>query len=99
MLTKRLSKTVQQFNESYNVLAISWPKEFVKLMETTKFRLRTLKSTIEKCMLTEVRVGAGLGISPNKWVNNKMESLNLVIKEQTNNNAVDMVTFLKAVKE
>ena len=28
-----------------------------------------------------------------------MESLNLVIKEQINNNAVDMVTFLEAVKE
>ena len=68
-------------------------------MKTTKFRLRSLKSTIEKCMLTEVRVAAGLGNPPNKWVNNRMESLNLVIKEQINNNAVDMVTFLEAVKE
>ena len=50
-------------------------------------------------MLTEVRVAAGLGNPPNKWVNNRMESLNLVIKEQINNNAVDMVTFLEAVKE
>ena len=50
-------------------------------------------------MLTEVRVAAGLGNSPNKWVNNRMESLHLVIKEQINNNAVDMVTFLEAVKE
>ena len=48
---------------------------------------------------TEVRVAAGLGNPPNKWVNNRMESLNLVIKEQINNNAVDMVTFLEAVKE
>ena len=47
----------------------------------------------------EVIVAAGLGNSPNKWVNNRMESLNLVIKEQINNNAVDMVTFLEAVKE
>ena len=50
-------------------------------------------------MLTEVRVVAGLGNPPNKWVNNRMESLNFVIKEQINNNAVDMVTFLEAVKE
>ena len=50
-------------------------------------------------MLTEVRVAAGLRNPPNKWVNNRMESLNLVIKEQINNNAVDMVTFLEAVKE
>ena len=68
-------------------------------METTKFRLRSLKSTSEKCMLTEVRVAAGLGNLPNKTVNNRMESLNLVIKEQINNNALDMVTFLEAVKE
>ena len=50
-------------------------------------------------MLIEVRVVAGLGNPPNKWVNNRMESLNLVIKEQINNNAVDMVTLLEAVKE
>ena len=50
-------------------------------------------------MLTEVRVAAGLGNPPNKRVNNRMESLNLVIKKQINNNPVDMVTFLEAVKE
>ena len=44
-------------------------------------------------MFTAVRVAAGLGNSTNKWVNNRMESLNLVIKEQINNNAVDMVNF------
>ena len=44
-------------------------------------------------MLTEVTVAVGLGNLPNKWVNNRMESLNLVIKEQINNNAVDMVNF------
>ena len=46
-----------------------------------------------------MRVGAGLGNPPNKWVNEKMESLNLLIKEQINNSAVDMVSFLEAVKE
>ena len=67
-------------------------------MEATKFRLRSFKSTIEKCMLQEVRTAAGLGNPPKKWVNNRMESFNLVIKEQINNNAIDMVTFLEAVK-
>ena len=71
--------TVRLPNNLMNV--ITWPKEFVKWMETTKFRLRSLKSTIEKCMLTEARVAAGLGNPP----------MNLVIKEQINNNAVDMV--------
>ena len=71
---------MQQFNESYNVLAINWLKEFLKGMETTIFQLRSSKSTVEK-LLTEVRVAAGLGNPPNKWVNNRMESLNLVIKQ------------------
>ena len=99
ILNGRLHFLCSEFIESYKVLVITWPKEFVKWMETTKFRLRSLKSTIEKCMLIEVRVAAGLRNPPNKWVNNRMESLNLVIKEQINNNAVDMVTFLEAVKE
>ena len=47
-------------------------------------------------MLTEMRVAAGLENSTNKWVNNRIESLNLVIKEQINNNAVDMITLLEA---
>ena len=51
------------------------------------------------CMLTEMRVAVELGNPPNKWVNNRMESLNLVIKKKLNNNTVDMVTFLEAVKE
>ena len=46
-------------------------------------------------MLTEMRVAAGLENSPNKWENNRTESLNLVIKEQINNNAVDMITLLE----
>ena len=50
-------------------------------------------------MLTEVRVTAGLGNPPNRWVNNRVESLSLAIKEQIKNNALDMVTFLEAVKE
>ena len=42
---------------------------------------------------------AGLEHSVNKWVDTRMESLNSVIEEQINNTAVDMVTFLEAVKE
>ena len=55
-------ETAQQFNESYNVLAITWHKEFVKWMETTKFRVRSLKLTTKKCMLRELRVAVVLEI-------------------------------------
>ena len=60
-------------------------------METTKFRLKSLKCNVEECMLIEMIVATGL--------EQVGKSLNLVIKEQINNNAVDMVTFLEAVKE
>ena len=36
-------------------------------------------------------VKAGLGNSTNKWVNNLPESMNNMIKEAINHNAVDMV--------
>ena len=36
---------------------------------------------------------AGLGNPPNKWVNNLSESMNNVIKEAINYNAVDIVSF------
>ena len=41
----------------------------------------------------------GLENCPSKRVNNRIESLNLVVKEHINNNAVNMETFLEAVKE
>ena len=44
-------------------------------------------------------VKAGLGNSTNKWVNNLPESMNNMIKEAINHNAVDMVSFLEIIKK
>ena len=44
-------------------------------------------------------VKAGLGNSTNKWVNNLPESINNMIKEAINYNAVDMVSFLEIIKK
>ena len=44
-------------------------------------------------------VKAGLGNSTNKWVNNLPESMNNMIKEAINYNAVDMVSFLEIIKK
>ena len=44
-------------------------------------------------MIKCVRIKAGLGNPPNKWVTNLSESMNNIIKEPINYNAVDIVEF------
>ena len=60
-----------------------------------KFRLHPIKETFEKCMIKCIRVRAGLGNPPKKWVNNLSESMNNIIKEPINYNAVNTVRFYR----
>ena len=53
---------------------------------------------MERFMLKHVRMAAGLRSPPNKWVNNVTDSLHNVMKEQINNNSVDLVHFLEKIK-
>ena len=46
-----------------------------------------------------VRIKAGLGNPPNKWVNNLAESMNNIIKEAVSYSAVDIVSSLEIIKE
>ena len=46
-----------------------------------------------------VRIKAGLGNPPNKWVNNLSESMNNIIKEAVSYSAVDIVSSLEIIKE
>ena len=50
-------------------------------------------------ILIEVRVAAELGNPLNKWENNRMESLNLAIKEQIYNNAAKKKVFGQQLEE
>ena len=50
-------------------------------------------------MIKCIRVKAGLGNPPKKWVNNLSKSMNNIIKELINYNAVDIVSFLEIIKE
>ena len=88
-----------EFDEKYQNMKKHWPEQFAKWVEGTKGRHRSLNETIRKCMLKPVRVAAGLGNPPNKYSNNRTESMNHVIKEQINNNAVDLITFLSRVEK
>ena len=46
-----------------------------------------------------VRIKAGLGNPPNKWVSNLSESMNNIIKEAVSYSAVDIVSSLEIIKE
>ena len=50
-------------------------------------------------MIKCVRIKTGLGNPPTKWVNKLSESMNNIIKELINYNAVDIVSFLEIIKE
>ena len=90
---------IDSLNSKLETLQRNWPTNFVDWLYSKKFRLRSLKETSEKCMIKCVRVKAGLGNPPNKWVNNLSESMNNVIKEAINYNAVDIVSFPEVIKE
>ena len=83
-----------QYDQMKNVL----PGEFVDWLETPRGRNRSLVEAMKLCMLRSVRIAAGLGNPPNKWVNNTTESLHAVIKEELKNNSLDVCTFLERVK-
>ena len=76
-----------------------YPKEFVHWLETETGRLRSLQETMKKCMLKPVRTAAGLGDPPNKYDNQRAESLNNVLKEEMGRKAVDQVHLHKLVEE
>lgn len=62
-------------------------------MVTSKGRHRSIKDTLQSCMLKNVRIAAGLGNPPNKWDNRRTESINNVIKEATDNHVTDQATI------
>ena len=62
-----------EYEETYKDLSKSWPSEFKSYIESTSFRVRSLKGIFIKCMRREVRTNAGLGSPPNKYENQRAE--------------------------
>ena len=91
-------ETETDFVTQYVNLKATWPAGFVTWLEGTRGRLRSVPDTMKMCMLKPTRTAAGLGTPPNKWVNNVTESFNNVIKEEINNNCVDVVYFLEKIQ-
>ena len=82
-----------EFEELYVSKETHWPEKFKEWMVTTKGRHRSMKSTLKFCMLKPTRIAAGLGNPPNKWDNQRTESLNNVIKEASDNQVTDQATI------
>lgn len=72
---------VASFEQQYKTLSSHWPPEFVKYLESTELKVRSVKETLKKCMNVDVRKAAGLGNPPNKYDNQRAEAMNSVLKE------------------
>ena len=77
------------FREKYAEEAKTWPSEFQMYMESRKLWVRPLKETLLLCMGRDTTVAGGLGDPPNKFDNQRAESLNNVFKEAADNRFVD----------
>ena len=90
---------IDSFNSKLETLQRNWPENFADWLHSKKFRLRSLKEALEKCMIKCLRVKPGLGNPLNKWVNKLSKSMNNIIKEAINYNAVIIVSFLEIINE
>ena len=82
-----------EFEELYVNKEAHWPEQFKEWMVTTKGRHRSMKMTLKFCMLKPTRTAVGLGNPPNKWDNQRTESLNNVIKEAAVNQVTEQATI------
>ena len=91
--------TEEVFEDLFEERKKIWPSEFNTWLETKKGRLRNIPDMIKKSMLKPVRIAAGLGNPPNQWTNNTCEALHAVVKEEQNNESLDLCSFIHNVKE
>ena len=84
---------MEEFEQMYVQKESEWPDEFNRWINSVKGRARSLKETLKQCMLKPVRVAAGLGIPPNKWDNQRTESLNNVIRVEADNQVSDQAAI------
>lgn len=79
----------KDFPQEYEKQSATWPKKFKDYIESENMRIRPLKDTFLKSMGKRIRVEAGLGNPPNKYDNQRAESINNVLKEAIGNQYVD----------
>lgn len=87
------------FEEDYRHLSAQWPTNFKKYIESKELKVRSLKETFRKCMGREIRITAGLGNPPNKYDNQRAESINSTLKESLGSHFVDQASVHDLVYE
>ena len=87
-----------EFDERLAQLSAAWPDQFREYMASTRLRIRSLIDTLRLCMSRSTRVAAGLGDPPNKYDNQRAESINNVLKEETGRVKVDQVVLHELVE-
>lgn len=90
--------TEADFDREIKLDEQQWPKDFTAWLHSSEGRFRPLSETMRKCMLRPVRVAAGLGNPPNKWQNQRTESINNIIKEEINRQSTDQVTIHELIE-
>lgn len=92
-------ESVEEFEKQYGLKEKAWKEELREWMATERGRVRPFKATIKLCMLRNVRIAAGLGNPPNKWSNQRTESLNDVLKEAASLHTTDQATVHEILEE
>ncbi|XP_076081037.1 uncharacterized protein LOC143051939 [Mytilus galloprovincialis] len=82
----------KDYYKQYNEISHSWTPDFKDYLQSKGFRVRPLMETFIKCMGREVRVNAGLGNPPNKYENQRAESMNSVLKESIGGKFTDQAS-------
>jgi hypothetical protein len=71
----------RDFERHYQNISKAWPQQFKQYFESKGMKIRSLKENTLKCMGREVRIEGGLGNPPNKYENQRAESINNVLKQ------------------
>ena len=79
----------EDYIQDYEKISMTWPRKFKDYIESGSMRIRPLKDTLLKSMGKEVRIAAGLGNPPNKFDNQRAESINNILKDSIGNQFVD----------
>ena len=88
-----------EFDKEWANIQKELPPAFSEWMKSTKGRIRSHVETIRKCMLKSVRIHAGLGNPPNKFDNQRSESMNNVVKEEAMRKETDQIHIHELIEE
>jgi hypothetical protein len=96
---KRTKGLVDYSGDRFKKIEKICPPAFISFLHATSGRTRSIIDTIKRCMSREACVAAGLGNPPNKFTNQRAESMNSVLKEEIGKETTDMLVLHELVYE